>query len=172
MCQFAGKTFELGWLVCAIESEGSISLSWGRGKHKTRRNCQIAPKVNLTNKSKSYIENAVRISKSLNIGCHVAKRSNDCYVITWAGFKRVKSILDVLYPGMVDERKKELAKITLDFIEYRMSLDYLHTPYGEYEKELFLKARDLNNQGRLSKQFIKFSFEDSKESPEAIRSEP
>ena len=56
MCQFAGKTFnegiKLGWFTAALESEGSIQLTWGH----SRGHIQLIPRLNIANKSESFIE--------------------------------------------------------------------------------------------------------------------
>jgi hypothetical protein len=164
MSQFAGKTFEdglkLGWLACAIESEGSISLVWGRSKKKI----QIVPKVNFSNKDKTFIEKVSCISKELGLDGYVYHRNNiSC--VTWYGFKRVKSLIETILPHLCG--KKERAKKVVEFIDYRMN-GAINRPYGEIEKNLFMDVRDLNGKGRISKQEIKCYFESSKESPEAI----
>lgn len=165
MSQFAGKTFEdgmkLGWLACSIEAEGSVSLVWGR----TKKKIQIVPKVTFSNKDKLFIEKVISISKELGFDGHVYHRTNiSC--ITWYGFKRVKKLLETIKPYMC--KKKEIANKVVEFIDYRLSLPYIRTPYGEVEKNLFLDVRELNGKGMISKQEIKCYFESSKESSEAI----
>jgi len=56
MSQSAGKTFEkeamLAWLSCAIESEGSIQLTWGKRKDGY---IQLVPRVNIGSNDREYI---------------------------------------------------------------------------------------------------------------------
>lgn len=165
MCQSAGKTFDegikMGWLGCAIESEGSIQLSWAPRKNGY---IQIVPRMNVVNKDDSYIEKVINLSKELGCDGHVFKHSKGVKTITWYGMKRVKKLLETIYAQLCD-RKKQIADNVLEFINYRLSVNP-HVPYGDKERNLFFEVRKLNGKGRLSDQVFKFK---SKESSETIR---
>jgi len=156
--QFAGKAFEdglaLGWLACAIESEGSIQLAWSRGNGYL----QLAPRVNLANNAQEFLEKA----NALFGGRITRKQFNGVAYLVWSGFKRTKRVLELILPYMIIERKIEIAKMVLEFINYRLSVNP-HVQYGPKEKALFLKVRELNGKGRIAKQELKFRFEESSE---------
>ncbi len=168
----AGKTFEIGWLECATESEGSIQLTWGKRKDGY---IQLVPRVNLGNKAIGYIERAITYSKQLGFNGNVSEQKNGMKYIIWYGMKRVKRLLEALSPYFADLRKQRIAEKVLEFIDYRLARDP-HVQYGEKEKELFLAVREMNGRGRIAKQELKFRFEKSKESsetntPDTLKSE-
>lgn len=139
---------DMGWLSCAIESEGSMSLSWGR---VTKNTVQIIPRVMVSNIKLAYVENAQRISYKLGIGCHiesdkgnVEKKRTHCYRITWYGFKRVGKLLDIIMPYL--KIKMDRALLIKEFINYRLSLPQ-NSRYGQKELDLFHAVRNLNGKG-------------------------
>lgn len=150
MCKSAGKTFEdgvrLGWLACAIESEGSFQLSWAK---RTDGYIQIVPKINIGNKSSEYIEYAMSVSKHYGVGGHISsfERQGMKYLL-WYGMKRVKSCIDLILPYMTDIRKKEICGCIKEFVDYRLSVNP-HVKYGKIEKDLFLQVRALNGKGMV-----------------------
>lgn len=154
--QFAGKALtseQLTWLACAIESEGSIQLTWG---HKKTNYIQIVPRVNLANQAIEYQERAVSI-----ISGHIsALGKTGVYQIVWYGMKRVKFLLESILPYMVIKRKIELAKCVLEFVNYRLSVNP-HVQYGSFEKDLFFRVRKLNGKGMIDAESLKFRFEES-----------
>ena len=152
MSQFAGKTSEAVWLACAIESEGSIQLTWGK---RADGYIQLVPRINLANRSQEYIDCAYNIRHG-----KVFKSSSGVIYLTWYGMKRVKSVLEFIKPCMVIKRKLEIVDAVLEFIDYRLSVNP-HVVYGEKERDLFLKVRELNGKGRVSKQELKFRFDES-----------
>lgn len=164
MCQFAGKTMEdelnAMWLSCAIESEGSIQLAWGRRKDGY---IQLVPRINLANQAIEYIQKASNI-----LSAHINTSKKTIYA-TWYGMKRVKRVLETILPHMCIKRKIEIAKTVLEFVNYRLSVNP-HVKYGSYEQGLFEKIRELNGKGRLDSQELKVKF--SKESSETIRQTP
>lgn len=155
--QSAGRIseMELNWLACAIDTEGSIQLTWAGHKNGY---VQIFPRVNLCNNAPEFIEKAVSITH----GGYISKQKNGVAYITWCGFKRVKNLLESILPYLVIERKKEIARLVLAFIDYRSSCNP-HIEYGPKEKEMFIRVRELNGKGRVSKQQLKFRFEKTSE---------
>lgn len=152
MSQFAGKTSEAIWLACAIDTEGSIQLTWAKRANGT---IQIVPRVNLANISQEFIDHAYAIRPG-----NVHKYASGVIYLTWCGMLRVKSLLEFIYPCMVIERKRAIAVKVFQFIEYRLERSP-NEPYGQVEKDLFLGVRDLNGKGRVSKQELKCRFEES-----------
>lgn len=181
MCQSAGKTLELQlkimWLACAIESEGSLQMAWSKMTKRRwngKRGIQIVPRVNLVNKDSDYIEHAVLISKELGVNGHVYthdKKNEGVKHITWSGFLRVKKLLEIILPYLCTTRKKEIGKTILDFIHYRLPRQH-NLPYGTYERDLFLKVRELNGKGILPLDELKLTFEQIKESSTTICQTP
>ena len=100
--QSAGKISEnvsdLNWIACAIESEGSLQLAWGR----TRGAVQIVPRINLSNQSIEYLEKAVFIAGGK---LDEKMRSAGCYHVMWYGMKNVKAIIETILPYMIIPRK-------------------------------------------------------------------
>ena len=159
MCQSAGKTSKeeiyMTLLTFAIESEGSIQLAWGKRKDGY---IQIVPRVNLTNKDSEYIEKSILISQENGFSGHVFNHvSPGCKVLTWYGYKRVKRLLEAIKNNLLT-RKRTIAETVLEFINYRLSLNP-HVKYGEKEKGLFLKVRELNGKGMIHNQMLKCRFE-------------
>lgn len=162
--QFAGKTLtdgeKMSWLACAIESEGSIQLAWGK---RADGYIQIIPRVNLANMAQEYLERANIIAVEFGFPGHFAyKQERSVKYLVWYGFKRVKKLLIALLPYMCIERKIEIANNVLEFVDYRLSVNP-HIQYGEKEAAWFQKVRDLNGKGRISKQELKFRFNESSE---------
>lgn len=146
---------DMGWLSCAIESEGSMSLAWGRVNGNT---VQIIPRVMVSNMKLAYVENAMRISHKFGIGCHIEnekgnieKKRSPIYRITWYGFKRVGKLLETIMPYL--KIKEDRAKIILEFINYRLNQPK-NSKYGQKELDLFHAVRNLNGKGlKLPEQF-------------------
>lgn len=151
----AGKTFksgfELGRFVCAIETEGHITLAWGKRGNGT---IQLSPRIGFCNKDKELIDEIQRISYSLGIGTYIYRQSNKMYRLVWQGMKRVKKVLDLIIPHLVI--KVDQAKLLKKFVDYRLSLPNMYQKmYGQFEKDLFLQIRKLNGKGRNpTKQFL------------------
>lgn len=160
----AGKAFRLGWLICAIEGEGNISLTWSKHGHK--KHIQLAPRVAVTNKDRLFIEQCVDISKEINVGCYVNWSNKGIGKVTWQGVKRVNSLIKAL--GVTSFLGKQgRAKLLLEWTENRLDFK---GKYNQYDKECFLKMRELNGKGRTSQQFLKLNFETK--SPETTRQTP
>lgn len=162
--QFAGKTLvhgeKVAWLACAIESEGSIQLAWGK---RADGYIQIVPRINLANMAQEYLERANMIACDLGFpGKFAYKQERSVKYLVWYGFKRVHKMLDALLPYMCIGRKIEIAKNVQDFIGYRFSVNP-HVQYGSKEAAWFQKVRDLNGKGRIAKQVLKFRFNESSE---------
>ena len=173
MDDLAGKTLEQvrdeTWLACAIESEGSISLTWSGGNKSKRywnksknkwekKRLQIIPRVNLTNKDEDYIENAHRISYANGVGCHVSSKTKGIKVVTWSGVKRVAKLLPIITPYLFG--KKEVALYVQQYCNLRLDKFPNDAAYGEKEKELFFAVREFNGKGRKPASELKFAFEE------------
>lgn len=158
MSQFAGKSIgeKVMWLTCAIESEGSLQLAWGK---RTDGYIQIVPRVNLANKDTDYIEEAQAIATELGVPGHIGSYMNKTGVryIEWVGFKRVQKLLNIV-SALLCTRKRTVAGKIQEFIAYRLSLNP-HVQYGQKEKDLFLEVRALNGKGMVDNQLLRCRFE-------------
>jgi hypothetical protein len=156
MCQSAGKTFELAWLTCAIESEGSVQLAWGARKDGY---IQLVPRVNIGNKDAEYIAQAVKFAEAIGVygsySGYKDKRTGMMSVV-WYGCKRVRRLLEIIHPYLCT-RKRTIALTIIEFIDYRFSVDP-HVRYGEKEMGLFFKVRELNGKGIISNQMLRDRF--------------
>lgn len=158
MGNFADKTFKdgfnIGWLTAAIEGEGHITLAWCR--RKGYGYIQIMPRVGMANLSKEFINTAKGICESLGIPCYIHLRKGGMYAMNWYGMKRVKKLLDVLMPYLTF--KKGRAQLVMDFINYRLARNP-HIQYGSYEKEIFMKIRDIHGKGWIPHKDLRLAFE-------------
>lgn len=160
MSQFAGKTFSpeqaLIWLACAIESEGSVQLTWGTRKDGY---IQLCPRVNIGNKDEEYINRVVDFATKVGVhgsySGYRAKKTDMRYVI-WYGMKRVKRLLEAV-KDLLHTRKRTIAELVLEFINYRLSVD-VHVRYGERDEDIFFKVRALNGKGMISDQLLRDRF--------------
>lgn len=164
--QSAGKISEnvsdLNWIACAIESEGSLQLAWGKTKYKL----QILPRISLSNQSIEYLEKAVSIAGG-NFNRKSYPKDNGCYHVMWYGMNNVKAVVEAILPYMIIPRKIKIAHTILEFINHRQSIVHT-TKYGFKEKVLFMQVRELNGKGMISDDLLKFSFEKSSETTRQI----
>jgi len=138
------ERFDMGWLTCGIESEGHITLAWGR---YSKGSCfQIVPRIAIANMVEKYILNVQRISHHLGVGCYIefdggrGKRT-PMYRISWQGFKRAKRILEVILPGLITKRDR--AQEVLSFIKRREAVKS-NVPYSQEDINSFLRVRKIN----------------------------
>lgn len=156
MCQSAGKIFEKAWLSCAIESEGSVQLAWGK---RTDGYIQLIPRVNVGSIDKEYIDRIVEYAESLGVyGSYSGYKNQKTGMkyVTWYGMKRVRSLLSVVKDSL-HTRKRTIADLVLEFIDYRLSVNP-HVRYGKREEEIFFKVRELNGKGMISSQMLRDRF--------------
>jgi hypothetical protein len=157
MGNFADKTFKdgfnIGWLTAAIEGEGHITLAWCR---KSNGYIQIMPRIGMNNQAKEFIDTAKGICESLDIPCYIHQYKNGMFAMHWYGMKRVKKMLGVLMPYLTF--KRERAQLVLDFINYRLAKNP-HIKYGSYEKEIFMKIRDIHGKGWILHKDLQLAFE-------------
>ena len=135
--------FNMGWLTCGIESEGHITLAWGRASEKT---FQIIPRVAIANMKEKYVQKAQEISQKLGIGCYIEFDSGNgkrtpMYRISWQGFKRVKSLLEHISQYLII--KSEQVRLVKEFIDSRISVKS-GSPYRKEDVDKFLAVRKLN----------------------------
>lgn len=149
------EAFDLGWLVAAIEGEGSISIPGfrRRGIDADRRNvCKIGikPVITLSNTNEIFIDHARNIaSRYTSPGYKQSLKSRRStwaasYRNVWEGCKRVKALLDVIEPYLVTKRPQ--ASMTREFCESRLSVA-ANAPYTKRELWLFSQCRLLHNHG-------------------------
>lgn len=148
------EAFDLGWLVAAIEGEGSISLPGFRRKERKNSNIKkiigIKPIITLSNTDEAFIDRARMIAQRYTSpGYKQALPSrkkgwSGSFRNVWEGCKRVKKLLDVVEPYLVV--KKTNASIVREFCESRLSVPP-KTEYSARELQLFMQARALHNRG-------------------------
>ncbi len=147
------RDFMLGWLVAAIEGEGSITLAWGKhGKY-----IQLIPRINIVNKEQEFVNRAVEFSHELGVGVYVGNNKYNLLQVQWNGMKRVKAVLEMVLPHL--GFKKERAELLLDFINRRLS-GSKNRKYVLEDKEAFLKIREINGKGRIPVEELRLAFED------------
>lgn len=147
------REFQLGWLVCAIESEGSFQLAWSRRANEV---IQIVPRVNVGNREAQYIEYVAQSATAFDLPCYVARSGNMVYAV-WYGMKRVLRLLDLVEPLLTI--KQDRALVLRRFIEHRLA-QKRNAPYGQLDKDLFLQMRALNGSvGRLPEDAFHLAFE-------------
>lgn len=154
----------MGWFTGALESEGSFQLATGRCK----KSVQLIPRVNIGNKSQSFIDRIQTISIKYGFPVYLYHYKGGMIYGTWYGMKRVKKILDFVKNYLADSRKKEIVDYILEFINSRFS-NFPNSPYSEREKDIFFLIRKLNGKGRLSKQELKYRLNSLEESSTTIR---
>jgi len=144
------RLLDLGWLIGAIEGEGTLTLVVHRKLKRGYVYWYVVPYCMIANTELPFIEKFMKICKEFNIGCYkMEKRATGnrklCYSVRIAGLKRMENLLNLIQEHLVI--KTEQAKIIREFINYRKSVP-LKTPYGEYEKSLRDKIQSLNKFGK------------------------
>jgi hypothetical protein len=144
------RLLDLGWLVCAIEGEGTLTLVLNNRPKRGYNYWYFVPYCMIANTELPFIEKFMRICKEFNIGCYkMAKKPLEsrkiCYSVRIAGMKRMENLLNLIEEHLVI--KKEQAKIIREFIAYRKTLPP-KAPQGEYEKSLRDKIQSLNKFGK------------------------
>jgi len=136
--------FELGWISAIIDGEGWLIFN---KQLLPSKNFRYVPVVGMNNTSLKIADNMENILKRWEIGLWRGKRNfinpnhKSQYVINVRGFKRVKKLLDIITPYLID--KKEQAEIMVEYIQYRESLP-LKSACGEKEESFRQRIIELN----------------------------
>jgi len=145
------RLFQMGWLSAMIEGEGNISLTWSKNKNK--KYVQLAPRVQITNSDKLVIEKVQEILKFLNVGCYI-QEYREIYKVMICGMKRCNRLLWFIKDHMLG--KKERAQLLYEYTEHRINNKQ---SYNEYDKNVFLKMRELNGKPITDVNKLKLLFE-------------
>lgn len=146
MGQSGGKTlFDLGWLIGAIDSDGSYILS--KQYHHKSKVLYLFPSVDITNDSEEFILNCDRVIKEqFKVGAYISpkprKNGKLGYKISLRGMKRLHKALPVLAANEV--AKKKQAKLLLEYVNNRMTINR-GTPVTDRDIEIAIYLRSLNS---------------------------
>lgn len=144
--QQAMSQFELGWLSGIIDGEGCFGLHHLRTKGYE----YLRPSLSLANTDARIITRIVEDFEKLGIPYYICKQKarhagqKNAQMIQVPGIKRVKRLLDALYPYL--GVKKQQAAVLQEYVALRLSKPQ-SSPYGEDEEKLRLKLKDLNQRG-------------------------
>jgi hypothetical protein len=141
--------FELGWLVCAIESEGCFSLRKQArccSKNGRYQKSSFYPMVELTTTDMSYARNYRRLLDIAEIGHYDwevvgTDKKRPQYRTKVRGLLRMDKLMMLIMPYLVS--KVDRAATLMQFIKLRLSKGKTD-PYTIVEIELFNKLRNLN----------------------------
>ena len=141
------RSFNIGWFVGALESEGSLSLTKG---HRNKLGFRYTPMVMIVNSSDDFINSCRLVLEKLDMPYYVYKRrqtngivksKRGIVCIQISGHKRCKKFLEFFMPLM--KVKYRQAVTLLNFVNYRLSVPYT-TPYGEIEEQYRQQMKELN----------------------------
>jgi len=141
--------FELGWLVCAVESEGCFSLrkqvGWQR-PNGYKQKSHFYPMIELTTTDRAYANNYRRLLDIAGIGHYdweVAgtEKTRPQYRTKVRGMQRMHKFMVLLIPYLVSKRNR--AEVLMKFIEHRLAQSPTK-PYTQVELDLFNELRNLN----------------------------
>ena len=140
------RLLDLAWIAGLWEGEGNFSLFRGS---KNR----IYAAATIVNGDFSLIEEVHNALVKLGVGHYINTRKlslrnsnhKDVKVLYVVGYKRVRSLLNVLRP-FLRGHKRDVAAAVMEFVEYRMSIPK-GIPYTAKEFELLEIVRALNKKG-------------------------
>lgn len=155
--------FDIGYLLGMIDGEGAIQIA---NKYVSKNGMVCIPKIGIYNSNPIIIETVISIFKKLGMAFYIykpkihGKEQRPCYRIEIIGFKRVKSLTDLLMHFPCG--KSERIQIINDFCTQQ-----LETPWGERQsKEAFirierfkklLKAKNFEHRGAITSETIRSS---------------
>lgn len=143
--------FKTGWLVAAIESEGTLTISKGSSRYGNH----WRPMIRIDNTKIKYIERAANFASDLGIAQYIRhsypRRGNHkaIHAMFIYGVKRVHNALAILLPYFCS--KAELAELVYEACNLRLShpMTYRNQSRGWEQEELNIisKIRLLNQRG-------------------------
>lgn len=142
--------FYLGWLIAAIEGEGTIGChkSSASGTHYT-------PVIKVYNTDMRFIEQCARAFAALDIPIYISKSQQrppyrPCYSVTLGGWKRLSAHLPKLLPYFTAKRAQ--AEILTELVSIREKTPMTHKnqrrEWGPVEKHLIRDLSELNRRGK------------------------
>ena len=139
------QLFDLGWLIGAINSDGSYVLS--KQYHHKSKVLYFFPSIEIANDSEEFIANCVRIIKEqFKVGAYISTRIRKNtgkigYKVSLRGMKRLHKALPVIATNEV--AKKKQAKLLLEYVYNRMTVN-IGTPVTDRDIEIAIALRELN----------------------------
>ena len=140
---------ELGWLAGAYDGEGCFNISLTRMASRNRY--YLYPMVTITNTDYTFTDEVVRILDKYDIPYYQNERipSNKKYRnsmgIYIKGLKRIRRLIDLLYPYLI---RKERVDVMKEFIDRRIGQNALPAKwkytYTPRDIELVNKLKKLN----------------------------
>lgn len=139
------QLFDLGWLIGAIDSDGSYILA--KQYHHKSKVLYFFPSIEIANDSEEFITNCARIIKDqFNVGVYISprlrKNGKIGYKVSLRGMKRLYKSLPVIAVNEV--AKKKQANLLLEYVNNRMTVNR-GTPVSDRDIEIAIALRELNN---------------------------
>ena len=134
--QASSRDIDLSWLAAALESEGWFIFDVS-DRRKKGRQIEINPRVGICNSDWSFTQTCNDICRKWITGCYLNVKIRDrnpgkhsaSHQVVWTGMKRVKKLIDAILPYVRSIRKRQAARLLLDFIDDRFN----QTPDGNYK---------------------------------------
>lgn len=139
------QLFDLGWLIAAIEGEGSYILS--KQYHHKNKILYLFPSIEIANDNIDFIKNCDRIIKEqFNVGAYISTRVRNNgkvgYKISLRGVKRLNKALPTLCKYSV--AKKEQADLLNEYVSNRLTVSR-GMPVSNRDIEIAISLRKLNS---------------------------
>ena len=130
--------FDWKWFTGFFEGEGSFGVSaYIRKKGRYKGNLVISVQLTVYN-TKNDLINYI-FSSLKNSGFHQVKRKRkraNCkpeLSVFIAGYKNVLNVLNNMLPHFKSSYNRRIAELIIKFLKSRLSKDYLHSHYSQYE---------------------------------------
>lgn len=143
--------FDMGWLIGAIDGEGSIGLSRCNRYTKAGSGFRLKPNISISNCDYSFIERCDRIMRPLRCGHYICAhkghgRRRDSWFILVQGLKRVDKFLPFIAEHLCKE-KREKARLLQEYVTSRLA-DWHAAPFTPRQLEIYSLLAGLNTKGR------------------------
>ncbi len=114
---------DASWLAGLFQGEGCLMINISKAKH--RRMPLVDVRANVSLNDKVVVESAYETSRSLGSGCWLSSEGYRCskgnrlsHRLEWAGHKRVRTLLSVIHPYLLGQRKK-MADLLIKYLDQR-----------------------------------------------------
>lgn len=151
----AGNQFELGWIIGAIDGEGTITMNKGN-----KSGTYFKPSIQVANTDEAFI---IRMAECLDrldipyfIGSQFPSLRGIKYRKVWSlciqGYKRVQRALTILRPELFATKSKQ-ARLVSELVNRRLATPMTHRnqhrEFSERELELLAQLRECNRRGKF-----------------------
>jgi len=139
------QLFDLGWLIGAIDSDGSYVLA--KQYHHKNKVLYFFPSIEISNDSKEFVANCERIIKEqFKVGVYINSRVRNQtgkigYKVSLRGMKRLYKSLPII--ATYEVAKKKQACLLLEYVTNRMTVNR-GTPVSDRDVEIAVALRELN----------------------------